>query len=88
MHKQIINQLIQILKENISSDDESINFNEKTKLSTILSSLDLVEFSISIEETFEIQIESQDFKKIDTIEKIAEYIKQYKNTNDLYKVDE
>ncbi|MEL6711605.1 MAG: phosphopantetheine-binding protein [Pseudomonadota bacterium] len=74
--EEINTQLVKLLLQNTNND---LKIDNDTTLNRFLSSLDLVEFALSIEDTFNINIESNDFRKLNTINKLSDYIKTYQN---------
>ncbi len=69
----IFEKVVEIIRENLAYDGE---LSMETNLIEDLDadSLDIVDISLELEEEYDIEVEDEDFEKLNTIEDIVKYI--------------
>jgi len=64
----------EILLENLGCEEEDIKLESKLIDDLGADSLDIVELSLALEESFDITVKDEDFEKLQTVGAIIEYL--------------
>ncbi|MGR3741666.1 acyl carrier protein [Companilactobacillus sp. DQM5] len=75
--EEIMNKIVELVSDRFEVDAEQINANTNFKEDLDADSIDLVEFSLELEDEFGNEISDEDAEDIKTVGQAVEYIKNH-----------
>lgn len=80
MKNNILKEIQKILAEQLKISEESILFESHIEKDLGIDSLDKVEFSMNLEEAFDIKISEEELEKFNTILDVVNFLKKKTNS--------